>query len=223
MRSLPTYHILATIVFLLSAFLLQAQDPTRFQEEVDSIVALNQSVDRSNLILFTGSSSIRMWDLRKSFPNHNVVNLGFGGSEMSDLLFYVDKVIISFAPKQVFIYEGDNDISFGRTTQEILSTADSILHRIRRKLPDTEIICISAKPSLARWNLKEKYETFNRKLEAWTKERKQVRYADVWSFMLDSEGNVRKDIFIVDGLHLNEKGYSIWTRVLAKYLSSKPQ
>lgn len=223
MRPLPTYRILAPIVFLLSASVLQAQDPARFQKEVDSIVALNQSVDRSNLILFTGSSSIRMWDLKTSFPNHNVVNLGFGGSEMSDLLFYVDKVILSFKPKLVFIYEGDNDISFGRTTQEILSTADSIVHRIRRKLPNTEIIFISAKPSPARWNLKEKYQTFNRKLEAWTKERQRVRYADVWSSMLDIEGNVRKDIFIVDGLHLNEKGYSIWTRVLAKYLPSKPQ
>ncbi len=139
---------------------------------------------------------------------------------MADLLFYVDKLIISFAPTQVFIYEGDNDISFGRTSQQILSTADSILSRVRMKLPETELVFISPKPSLARWKLKEQYEIFNKQLEAWTKRKKRVRYADVWSAMLDSQGNVRQDLFIEDGLHLNEKGYSIWTNVLAKYLSS---
>jgi lysophospholipase L1-like esterase len=224
MRLLQIFSILAFVVFIEQSLVAQPKDPTRFQNEVDSIVALNQSVDRANLILFTGSSSIRMWDkMKTAFPNYNVVNLGFGGSEMSDLLFYVDKLIISFAPKTVFIYEGDNDINFGRTTKDILSTADSILHRIRSKLPDTEIIFISPKPSLARWNLKEKYVTFNKQLEAWTHQKKRVRFADVWSPMLDSKGMVRKDIFIADGLHLNEKGYSIWTSALAKYLPANPR
>ncbi len=218
MRPLRIFSTIVLIIFIVPAF---GQDPSRFQKEVDSIVALNRSVKTSNLVLFTGSSSIRMWhDLKSTFPDHNIVNLGFGGSEMADLLFYVDKLIISFAPTQVFIYEGDNDISFGRTSQQILSTADSILSRVRMKLPETELVFISPKPSLARWKLKEQYEIFNKQLEAWTKRKKRVRYADVWSAMLDSQGNVRQDLFIEDGLHLNEKGYSIWTNVLAKYLSS---
>jgi lysophospholipase L1-like esterase len=218
MRPLRIFCTIVLIIFIVPAF---GQDPSRFQKEVDSIVALNQSVRRSNLILFTGSSSIRMWhNLKTTFPDYNIVNLGFGGSEMADLLFYVDKLIISFAPIQVFIYEGDNDISFGRTSEQILSAADSILSRVRRKFPQTELVFISPKPSLARWKLREQYELFNKQLEAWTKRKKRVRYADVWSAMLDSQGNVRQDIFIEDGLHLNEKGYAIWTSVLAKYLSS---
>lgn len=218
MRPIRICSTIILIVFIVPAF---GQDPLRFQKEVDSIVALNQSVKTSNLIIFTGSSSIRMWhNLKTSFPDYNIVNLGFGGSEMADLLYYVDKLIISFAPTQVFIYEGDNDISFGRTSEQILSTADSILSRVRRKLPETEVVFISPKPSIARWKLREQYEIFNKQLEAWAKRKKRVKYADVWSAMLDNQGNVRQDIFIEDGLHLNEKGYSIWTNVLAKYLSS---
>ena len=140
---------------------------------------------------------------------------------MADLLYYVDKIILSFLPGQVFIYEGDNDISFGRTTDQILSKAESILLQVRKKLPDTEIIFISAKPSIARWKLKDKYEAFNKQLLAWTKKKERVKYADVWTPMLDKKGNVRHDIFIEDGLHLNEKGYEIWTKLLGGYLNGK--
>lgn len=210
---------LLAAALLLSIEISYAQNPQRFQKEVDSIVAHNLSVDKANLILFTGSSSIRMWaDLKEAFPNHNVVNLGFGGSEMADLLHYTDKVILQFKPKQVFVYEGDNDISKGRTTDEILASADAILAAIRKDLPHTEVIFISPKPSVSRWHLKEKYEAFNKSLRAWTRKKKNVKYADVWTPMLKKNGEVRDDLFIGDKLHMNEKGYTIWQTALEKYL-----
>jgi lysophospholipase L1-like esterase len=218
----PAKISLVTLTFLTASIVLFAQDPLRFKKEVDSIVLLNQSANKTNLILFTGSSSIRMWkDLKTSFPGHNVLNMGFGGSEMSDLLYYTDKLILPFKPKQIFIYEGDNDINAGRTIEHILASADSILIRIRTPFPQSEVVFISPKPSLARWGLKDKYEAYNRALKAWTKEKKNVRYADVWTPMLDTKGGVQKDIFIEDGLHLNKKGYSIWTKTLRKYLSAR--
>jgi lysophospholipase L1-like esterase len=197
----------------------QVKDPARFKKEVDSIVALNRSVNKSDLILFTGSSSIRMWSgLKSDFPKYNVVNMGFGGSEMADLLYYANDIIIPLKPKKIFIYEGDNDIFFGRTTKEILSSADSILLLVRKDLPQTEVIFISPKPSVSRWELKKKYEAFNTALQAWIAGKKNVKFADVWTPMLDKTGTVQKDIFIEDGLHLNEKGYAIWTATLKKYL-----
>jgi lysophospholipase L1-like esterase len=205
-------------LFLIS-FALSGQDPLRFKKEVDSIVARNSSVDKTNLIVFTGSSSIRLWkDLKSSFPGHNVVNLGFGGSEMADLFYFTDQLIISFQPSQIFIYEGDNDISFGRTSQQIIAFADSILTRIRQSSPSVEVVFMSPKPSLARWNLKSKYEAFNKEYKKWAAGKKNVRYVDLWTPMLDKNGVVRRDIFIVDGLHLNSTGYAIWKNTLQKYL-----
>ena len=160
-----------------------------------------------------------MWaDLKKAFPNHNVVNLGFGGSEMADLLYYTEKIILQFKPKQVFIYEGDNDVNKDRTTDEILASADDILAAIRKDLPETEVIFISPKPSISRWHLKEKYEAFNKSLHGWTRKKKNVKYADVWTPMLKKNGEVRDDLFIGDKLHMNEKGYAIWQKALGKYL-----
>jgi len=203
---------------------LVGQDPVRFQKEVDSIVSANQSINKNNLILFTGSSSIRMWEnLKASFPNHNVLNMGFGGSEMADLLYYSDKLILQFKPKQIFIYEGDNDLSLGRSAEQILASAEGILSLVRQRLPESEVIFISPKPSLKRWALKERYVDYNEKLKAWTSKKRNVRFADVWTPMLDSDGKVMQDIFIADGLHLNEKGYSIWTSALKKYVESQPK
>jgi len=215
----PVFSLLAAALLLLTIRISHGQDPQRFQKEVDSIVAHNLSVDRANLVLFTGSSSIRMWaDLKETFPNHNVVNLGFGGSEMADLLYYTEKIILQFKPKQVFIYEGDNDVNKDRTTDEILASADAILTAIRKDLPQTEVIFISPKPSISRWHLKEKYEAFNKSLHEWTRKKKNVKYADVWTPMLKKNGEVRDDLFIGDKLHMNEKGYAIWQKTLGKYL-----
>jgi lysophospholipase L1-like esterase len=163
-----------------------------------------------------------MWkNLSESFPNHNVLNMGFGGSEMADLLYFADKLIIPFKPKQIFIYEGDNDLSFGRSTEQILASAEGIVALVRKHLPESEIVFISPKPSISRWALKEKYEDYNRRLRNWTAAKRKVAFADVWTPMLDKDGKVMQDIFIGDGLHLNEKGYSIWTSALRKYVAAK--
>ena len=210
-------------LLIITSFILLAaqsnQDPNRFRQEIDNLIATNKSVSRDKLIVFTGSSSIKMWNnLKESFPKHNVVNMGFGGSDMSELLYFTDEIITSFSPKQVFIYEGDNDIAKGKKTDEILSSADSIVKRIRQKLPDVSLVFISAKPSVRRWELRNEYVAYNKALEAWTKNQKNVRYADVWTPMLKKDGIVRDDLFIEDKLHMNEKGYKIWQKVLKKFL-----
>lgn len=195
------------------------QDPNRFRKEIDQLVATNNSVSRENLILFTGSSSIKLWkDLQGAFPKHNVVNMGFGGSDMSELLYFTEDIITPFNPQQIFVYEGDNDIAKGKKPQEILASADSIVARVRAKIPNVEIVFISAKPSVSRWELKNDYIAFNQALKEWTSNQEKVRYADVWTPMLKKDGEVRNDLFVADNLHMNEKGYEIWQKVLRKFI-----
>ena len=209
-------RILVFIVALLFVIPIKAQEPSRFQAEVDKLIAGDSAIDKKNIILFTGSSSIRVWtSLKTDFPKHNVLNRGFGGSEMADLVHFADKLIMPYRPKQIFIYEGDNDINAGKSPDEILNEADKLLSLIRKKLPrKVEVVFISPKPSLIRWQLKDKYLDYNRKLEQWTQQQKNVTFIDVWTPMLDANGNVLKDVFIEDGLHMNKKGYEIWAKVI---------
>ncbi len=206
--------------FLCAGVTLVAQELPHFQKEVNALVAGDSLVNKKKLILFTGSSSIRLWkELNTDFPKKNVLNRGFGGSEMVDLLFHANSLIINYKPSMIFIYEGDNDISAGKTSEEILADADKIVTLIRSQLsPNVKIIFISAKPSVARWQLNAKYEDFNRQLKSWTAAKKNVLYADVWTPMLDASGEVRKDLFIEDNLHMNRTGYDIWKKVIGPYL-----
>lgn len=206
------------ILTILATTILQAQDPERFEKEVRGIVAQNEHVNSENLILFTGSSSIRFWkSLGEDFPNHNVLNNGFGGSEMSDLLYYANELIIQYQPQQVFIYEGDNDIAADRSLDQIMKNAQQLTELIKNKIPRCDIVFISPKPSIARKSMFEKYHQLNGMLKQWCSEN-GITFIDVWPFMMNKEGKLREDIFIEDNLHMNAKGYAIWKDAVQPYL-----
>lgn len=220
MRKLHAYLL---IILSASFFIGWAQDATKFEKEVNDLIAADSAVSKKKLIVFTGSSSIRLWaDLGNRYQDYNVINRGFGGSQMSDLVYYADKLIVQYKPKQIFIYEGDNDLFLGKTPEAILTDAQALLDIIRKKVSKkVKVSFISAKPSVSRWNLRTSYEKYNALLKDWAEKQKNVSYIDVWSPLLNTTGSVRDDIFLEDNLHLNTIGYDIWSNVIEDYLSPK--
>jgi lysophospholipase L1-like esterase len=213
------HKLLISFLLIFSCFSVFAQDPTRFNEKVKQINEENPPQNNQNTIVFTGSSTIRMWkSLQEDFPKHELVNSGFGGSQASDLLYFLNELVLVYNPSKVFIYEGDNDISAGKSSEEILDDYKNITTKIHESGPETEIILISPKPSVARWELKDKYLDFNSKLKKFAAGKKNVKYADLWRPMLDKNKEPMKDIFIEDNLHMNQKGYAIWAKIIRKYL-----
>lgn len=210
--------LLFALAILFSSFKIQAQDPNRFADEVKKFENAGNDYPSENRIIFTGSSSIRLWvDFKSYFPEHNVINTGFGGSETSDLIHYKDLLISQFEPKQVFIYEGDNDVNSGKSGLEILSDMNTLVSSLLEEGIEN-IVIIAPKPSVARWELKEKYEKVNASLKAMADLSPKIQYADVWTPMLNPDGNVKPDIFIEDNLHMNKKGYDIWIKVIGPLL-----
>jgi len=209
--------VLAVLVYLPSVA-QSVSGAEKFRGEVKEI--LSKAVPKGEYVLFTGSSSIRLWsDIGTYFSNYTIVNRGFGGSQTSDLLYYCDDLILSLSPSKIFIYEGDNDLANGKTSEQIMATTDSLLHKIRGKLPPSvPVYFISPKPSVARWQLKEKYLSHTANLKAWTSKQQNVFYVDGWSTLVDSRGEVYKDIFKSDNLHLNKKGYDLWSKGIKEFL-----
>ncbi len=200
-----------------------AQESQRFATEVTELTKKNDSIwDRNKeTIVFTGSSSIRKWDnLQESFPNHQVLNTGFGGSQASDLLYYLDTLVIRYNPTKVFIYEGDNDISAKKKPNEIILTTETIIQKIKDQNPNVKIVLISAKPSISRWKLRGKYRRLNRKFERMAKKDEALLFVDVWNPMLNGR-KLKRDIFISDGLHMNPKGYDIWFNAMQHLVNDK--
>ncbi|AZQ58729.1 G-D-S-L family lipolytic protein [Maribacter sp. MJ134] len=200
------------ILYLFIATISHAQENIPFAEEVANIAMKYDTIWDSSkeTIVFTGSSSVRLWkSLEESFPEHQIINTGFGGSQTSDLLLHLNSLVLKYKPVKVFIYEGDNDISAKKKLKEIIQTTNAIIQEIRNQNPFTQIILISAKPSISRWRLRGKYKRLNKKFQGLSKEDMYLSYVDVWNPMLDGR-KLKKDIFITDGLHMNQKGYDIW-------------
>lgn len=175
----------------------------------------------ANAILFVGSSSFKKWtDVSNYFPGYTILNRGFGGSTLPDIIFYVPEIIIPYHPKQVVIYCGDNDLASSDAV-----TADTVFERfrvlfelIRTNLPGENILFISIKPSPSRIRLKEKMEKANLLIQTYISLQQHAGFVDVYHKMLNPDGSVMTDIFLEDNLHMNAKGYAIWQKVISPYL-----
>jgi len=170
-------------------------------------------------VVFVGSSSIRLWEtLAADFPGVPVINRGFGGSELRDSTFYADRIVIPYAPRQIVLYAGENDLQMGRTPQQVVADFRTFVERVRRDLPKVRIAYISNKPSPLRAGLLEAQRQANAliKTEA---ARLHVDYIDVFTPMLDANGQPRGELFVEDRLHMNRAGYELWRQKVAPYLT----
>lgn len=176
----------------------------------------------ANPIVFTGSSSIRLWSsLDADFPGAPVLNRGFGGSQIRDVIWYADEVAIRYRPRQVVVYAGDNDIDAARSPVQVLADFRAFVERIRRDLPEVPIAWISIKPSVARAAQLDAQREANALVRKTAAAMSQVDYIDIFTAMLDESGAPRPELFIDDGLHLNAAGYALWRRIVAPYLVSR--
>lgn len=210
------YRILL-LVWSLPMF-LGAQTP--FWEEIQAFQkqdAVSPPPEQS--ILFVGSSSIRLWNsLADDFPQHTVVNRGFGGSTLQDLNRYVDLIVIPYKPRQIFIYCGENDIAAGASAKTTFKRYLKVYRKIRKHYPTTPIVFISIKPSPSRIQHLSQVMVANHMILDHINKNPHIQYVDVFSKMVDPQGQPLPHIFVEDRLHMNPQGYQIWKDLIAPLL-----
>ncbi|MEJ2594252.1 MAG: GDSL-type esterase/lipase family protein [bacterium] len=176
----------------------------------------------TDAILFAGSSSIRMWEgIGDYFPGHAVINRGFGGSTLEDQIRYLDDVVFPYAPRQIVLYCGENDLAYVDTLspESVLARFEEWFQRVRNNLPDVRISYVSMKPSPNRWHLAGKYQKGNGLIREFLEAKMNSDYIDIWDVMLNDDGRPDPAIFQDDMLHMNEKGYKLWQAKIAPFLS----
>jgi lysophospholipase L1-like esterase len=211
-----SYLFLLSALFITGFSALNAQDYKSVAAKFESEVARFESLQSEDepMVIFTGSSSVRLYKKVADLSDEvTILNTGFGGSTAFGLLTYLNETVLRFKPKQVFIYEGDNDIAAGRTNATIIAHLNSVFQRIWEVLPETQIVFIAAKPSPLRWDKHDQYEALNAALSRMAERDRRLVYADVYTPML-RDGRVIEDIFIEDRLHMNEAGYALWDEVM---------
>ena len=169
-------------------------------------------------ILFVGSSSIVYWDLPKYFPGMTTINRGFGGSEVADSVFYADRIVIPYRPRQIVLYAGDNDISGGKTPLQVFEDYAAFVRKVHGALPGTPILFIAIKPSIARWNLVEPMREANRMVRACAETNPLLDYLDIDTPMIGEDGRPKPQLLRDDGLHMSPEGYRMWTDLLMPHL-----
>lgn len=170
-------------------------------------------------ILMLGSSSFTIWqDVGDYFPGRNMVNRGFGGSQMSDVLYFKERLILPYQPKQIILYEGENDIAAGEKPDSIFAELMQLVKWTRGQLPGIQISIVSMKPSPKRWDLKETLLEMNKKLKQFAAENENIDFINIWEPLIEPDGVPVNENYREDLLHLNANGYKIWQKAMAPYL-----
>lgn len=199
----------------------QNQQPPFYNEIQDFKKADSLQPPPKHPILFVGSSSFRFWKtVQADFPAHTIINRGFGGSTLPDVIRYANDIIIPYHPKQVVIYCGENDLAQSDTVTAavVLQRFTTLFNIIRSKLGKVPVVFVSIKPSPSRIKLFDKEVEANTLIQAFLKTQRKAAYADVFYPMLGADGKPMQDLFIEDNLHMNAKGYAIWQKIIEPFL-----
>jgi lysophospholipase L1-like esterase len=190
--------------------------PSQWEPDIASYEAADRTnPPRAGTVVFVGSSSIRMWEtLASDFPGLPVLNRGFGGSELSDVVQFADRIVVPYKPRVVVLYAGDNDLAAGKTPAQVFAAFRSFIALIHRELPNTRVAFVAIKPSIARWNIVDKIRETNQLIREYVGTDTKLVYVDVFTPMLDASGQPRRELFLEDGLHMNAKGYAIWRALI---------
>ncbi len=176
---------------------------------------------KPGVIVFTGSSSINFWkNLAQDMAPLNVVNRGFGGSQMAHVTHYATRIVLPYSPGAVVVYAGENDLSWPwrKTPETILHDFQEFVHLVHAHLPTTSIYFISIKPTLMRWRGWEKQRGTNEMIKDFCRTKPKVQFVDVSNAMLDSSGKPRRNLFKWDGLHPSRRCYALWRAIIRPVL-----
>jgi lysophospholipase L1-like esterase len=213
--------IAAVLLVLLVPTALAAEE-NPYEKTIQGFEAEDaKSPPAKDSIIFYGSSSIRFWKTDEAFPDLNVINRGFGGSVTSDALLFADRVVIKHKPRIVVFYEGDNDLASDMTPQEVFLDIETFFRKVHRDSPDTKIIFVAIKPSIARWNLIDKIRETNKLVRDSIVDQPYIHFLDVEPVMLGADGKPKQELFMADGLHLNQAGYDLWNELIRPLLTEK--
>lgn len=211
----------AFLLLAFTFFLSQEQKPMFWQDIQNFKKADQENTPPKDAILLIGSSSFTKWtDVSSYFPDKTIINRGFGGSRLIDLNYYAEDLLNPYQPKQIIIYCGENDFADNHKlkAKEVVQRFKTFYAKIREKFPTIEVDYISIKYSPSREKLWPQMKKANKKIACFMKKEPNAEFIDITKVMQDANGNVRKDLFVSDMLHITPEGYRLWTTVMNPYM-----
>jgi lysophospholipase L1-like esterase len=221
-RSLPFQTVLLSLLLAGAPALPAADKPPgqRWEKEIEAFEAADKiTPPPQDAILFVGSSSIRLWKtLAKDFPSHQIINRGFGGSQIADATRYADRIIIPCKPRLIVVGAGGNDLHAGKTPEQVADDFKAFVEKIRAALPDTRIAFYAISPAPVRAAEMEKQRRANKLIKDYIAFGNNLDYINIFDAFLGPDGQPREDLFVADRLHPNADGYKIRVEITRLHL-----
>jgi lysophospholipase L1-like esterase len=214
-----------TLCLVLASTMAVAQAPAKAAptDRWEKAIAAFEAHDKTDPpprdgVLFAGASSIRLWDVKRAFPDLPCTNRGFGGSQMGDTLRYVERTVIPYHPRVIVVMTGGNDVAAGDTPEQVGDDFQALATKIHAKLPQTKIYYLSLYPSVRRVAIDDKIRKVNELIGAVIKTDPRLGYIDIRTRLSTADGGPRPELLRNDGLHLNDKGYAVCNEIVGPIL-----
>ena len=135
----------------------RAQSPelaAKFEAKVVEYEAADRATPPPrNAILFAGDSQFYRWKtIHEDLPGYTLINRGIDSFQFRDLIHYVDRIVVPYAPRLIVLHVGGNDVHNGRTPTQVLGDFQTFVKLVRAKLPGVPIVYSSITPGPGRWD-----------------------------------------------------------------------
>lgn len=223
--------VITTLLLVLFSFFrpvsISAQQPAtgsdkpRFAADIEAFLEQDKlNPPPKGAILFIGSSIFRQWkDLKDQMAPLPVFNRAFGGSRTSEILFYMDRIVLPYEPRIIVYYCGSNDVNAGAIAESILGNFRQFAERVHAKLPATSIYYVSinrAPQKMDRWDI---VDSANRLVRDYCATDRRLGFIDVNPALFDREGNPRMELYQADKLHFKAPAYEEFTAIIKPVIS----
>jgi hypothetical protein len=219
-------------LILILAALMFACSPVRKYRSLPEVLSWENDIQKfeqldksekypDNAILFAGSSSIRLWEtLGKDMSPYSVIQRGFGGSKLSDLAVYADRIFTPHPCQAIVIFVA-NDITGSdkdKSPKEVSNLFTSVLKTIRNHHPVTPVFWIEITPTESRWKVWPEIQKVNALIKETCNKNKNTYFISTSVAFLNDKGLPKPELFREDKLHLTPAGYAVWTEIIKKDL-----
>lgn len=194
----------------------QTAQKVRFGPEIEAFLHEDTVIPPpKGAILFVGSSIFRQWtNLKRDMAPLPVFNRAFGGSRTSEVLYYMDKIVLPHKPRIVVYYCGSNDVNAGATAPEIFLHFKQFSDRVAQELPATVVFYVSinrAPQKMDKWGV---VDSANALIRNFCRSTKKREFIDVNPVLFDRNGKPRMELYRDDKLHFKGPAYEEFTRII---------
>lgn len=194
--------------------------PARFAEDIDALVAAAEMAPPRKGVLFVGSSIFRLWTrLGEQMAPLPVFNHAFGGSLTTDVLYYMERVVLAYEPRIIVYYCGSNDINAGRGADAIFDGFRRFAERVHAKLPETPVFYVSINRAPQKRDMWSVVDAANEMARSYCAEDPRLAFIDVNPALFDKDGLPRTELYEPDQLHLLGPAYDAFAAIIQPVLA----